>query len=61
MGDEWKRLIKRKRVRLWPQESPVMVGWHRQVRPDQPPEDQDNLWKWVSDNVDFRVRAGNLF
>jgi hypothetical protein len=61
VGDEWKRLIRRKRVRLWTQEAPVMVGWHRQMRSDLPPERQDELWKWVQDNVDFRVRAGNLF
>jgi hypothetical protein len=61
VGDEWKRLVKRKRVRLWTQEAPVMVGWHRQMLADQPLERQDSLWKWVSDNVDFRIRAGNLF
>ncbi len=61
IGDAWKRLIRRKRVRLWTQDAPVMVGWHRQVRSDQPLDRQADLWKWVQDNVDFRVRAGNLF
>jgi hypothetical protein len=61
VGDEWKRLVHRKRVRLWTQEAPVMVGWHRQVDPNAPLERQAALWKWVQDNVDFRVRAGNLF
>ena len=61
VGDEWKRLIKRKRVRLWTQESSVMAGWRRQLAPSVAPEDQDSLWKWVADNVDFRVRMGNLF
>ena len=61
IGDAWKRMIRRKRVRLWTQDAPVMVGWHRQLRPDQPPDRQANLWKWVQDNVDFRVRAGNVF
>jgi hypothetical protein len=61
IGDDWKRLIRRKRVRLWTQEAPVMVGWHRQLREDVPLEQQNDLWKWVQDNVDFRVRAGNLF
>jgi hypothetical protein len=60
VGDEWKRLVKRKRVRLWTQEAPVMVGWRRQLS-DGPAQDQDSLWKWVADNVDFRVRAANLF
>src|SRR5581483_10601605 len=61
VGDEWKRLIRRKRVRLWTQEGPVMAGWRRQVDPALPPERQDNLWRWVRDNVDFRVRAGRIF
>jgi hypothetical protein len=61
IGDDWKRMIRRKRVRLWTQEAPVMVGWRRQVREDVPLEQQADLWKWVTDNVDFRVRAGNLF
>jgi hypothetical protein len=38
-----------------------MVGWRRQVRDGIPLEQQADLWKWVTDNVDFRVRAGNLF
>jgi len=61
IGDDWKRLIHRKRVRLWTEEAPVMVGWHRQVREGVEPEQQDDLWKWVQDNVDFRVRAGTIF
>lgn len=61
IGDEWKRLVKRKRVRLWTEDAPVMVGWHRQVQPAAALDQQYELWKWVQDNVDFRVRAGNLF
>ncbi len=61
VGDNWKRLIRRKRVRLWTQEAQVMAGWHKQFKPDQPLESQDDLWKWVRDNVDFRARAGKLF
>lgn len=61
VGDDWKRLIKRKRVRLWTEEAQVMAGWHTQLRPDLPIEQQADLWKWMQDNVDFRVRAANLF
>jgi hypothetical protein len=61
VGDEWKRLIKRKRVRLWTEEAPVMVGWHRQLADSAPIEQQDSLWKWVADNVDFRVRSATIF
>ena len=61
VGDEWKRLVPRRRVRLWTEEAPVMVGWRRQVAADAPPEAQDSLWTWVAHNVDFRARAGTLF
>lgn len=61
VGDNWKRLIKRRRVRLWTQEAQVMAGWRTQVKPEQPLEQQHELWKWVKDNVDFRVRAAKLF
>jgi len=60
-AESWKRLIKRKRVRMWTQVGDVMVGWRRQFRPDFPLEKQDDLWKWVADNVDFRVRGGGAF
>jgi len=26
----------------------------------QAPEKQTELWKWISDNVDFRVRSGGI-
>jgi len=61
VGDNWKRKIARKRVRMWTEEAQVMAGWHTQFKPDLPPEEQHTLWKWVQDNVDFRVRAANLF
>jgi hypothetical protein len=61
VGDNWKKIIKRRRVRLWTQEAQVMAGWHQQFKPGVSLEQQHDLWKWVRDNVDFRVRAGNLF
>jgi hypothetical protein len=61
VGDNWKKQVRRKRVRLWTEEAQVMAGWHTQVKPDVPLDQQADLWKWVADNVDFRVRAGNLF
>ncbi|HYL55547.1 MAG TPA: hypothetical protein VEU73_08235 [Gemmatimonadales bacterium] len=61
MGESWKRLIKRKRVRMWTQDAQVMVGWRRQFKPDLPLDKQDDLWKWVQDNVDFRVRGSAVF
>ncbi len=56
-GARWERGIQRRRVRLWTQDDQVMAGWRTQVAMGQPPEAQDKLWAWISDNVDFRVRA----
>jgi len=56
-GARWERNITRHRVRLWTQDDQVMAGWHTQLAAGEPPEAQDKLWSWISDNVDFRVRA----
>lgn len=61
VGEDWKAHIRRKRVRLWTQEAQIMAGWHMQRKPGMPPEQQADLWKWVRDNVDFRVRAVRIF
>jgi hypothetical protein len=61
VGDNWKKLIKRRRVRIWAQEAQVMAGWRKQVQPDVALSRQDRLWRWVQDNVDFRVRTGGMF
>jgi hypothetical protein len=37
-----------------------MATWRKQVRPGAPPEQQHDLWKWISDNVDFRVRSAGI-
>jgi hypothetical protein len=58
VGDRWRTLIRRHRVRLWSVDHDVMKGWRAQVRPDTGPAGQARLWKWVRDNVDYRVRAG---
>jgi hypothetical protein len=58
VGDNWRKLVKRDRVRLWAVEHDVMKGWRAQVKPDASPADQDRLWKWVKDNIDYRVRRG---
>lgn len=53
----WERGVDRRRVRLWTVDAQVMAGWRAQLAPGAPPEAQADLWKWISDNVDFRVRA----
>jgi hypothetical protein len=53
----WERGAKRRRVRLWTLDNEVMAGWRAQMAYGQPLEAQDNLWEWVQDNVNVRVRA----
>ena len=56
----WEREVPRRRVRMWTVDNEVMATWRKQVKPGVPPEQQDQLWKWISDNVDFRVRSGGI-
>jgi hypothetical protein len=58
VGDNWRKLVKRDRVRFWAVEHDVMKGWRAQMRPDADLPSQDRFWKWVRDNVDYRVRRG---
>src|SRR5262249_40894016 len=60
VGDNWRKYVPRQRVRLWTTEAEVMKGWNRQLTPDAEPAQQEHLWKWVRDNVDFRVRSHAL-
>jgi hypothetical protein len=57
VGDYWRRYVPHKRVRLWTVEAEVMRGWEGQIQPDVDINKQERLWKWVHDNVDYRVRA----
>src|SRR5439155_347933 len=60
VGDNWRKLVKRDRVRFWAVEYDVMKGWRAQMKPDTDLANQDRLWKWVRDNVDYRVRRGAI-
>ena len=60
VGDNWRRYVPRQRVRLWATEVEVMKGWSDQLAPGAEPAEQERLWKWVRDNVDFRVRSRAL-
>ena len=54
----WEREIDRRRVRMWTVDHEVMRGWREQLESDiYGGGAQDNLWKWMLDNVDFRVRS----
>ena len=56
-GQSWRRSVRRQRVRLWTVDAGVMQGWREQLEPGTDLANQDKLWKWVYDNVDFRVRS----
>jgi hypothetical protein len=56
----WEQELSRRRVRLWTQDRFVMEGWRRALVPGQPAEAQDELWRWIADIVDFRVRRSML-
>jgi hypothetical protein len=57
VGEQWRSNVRRQRVKLWAVEREVMRGWRTQIAADREPAAQRRLWKWVRDNVDFRVRA----
>jgi hypothetical protein len=57
VDQRWERNVKRNRVRIWTLDGQVMGGWRSQLVVGAAPDQQDRLWSWISDNVDFRVRA----
>ena len=56
----WEKRVPRRRVRMWTVDDEVMSTWRSHYRPGAKPENQTELWKWISDNVDFRVRSGGI-
>lgn len=60
VAQNWERLVKRNRVRIWTQDEQVMQGWRRHMLTGSAPEAQDSLWSWVEQIVDFRVRRGRI-
>jgi len=60
VDDQWRKYVTRQRVRLWAVDAEVMAGWTGQLKEGVEPAGQDRLWKWVKDNVDFRVRSGRV-
>jgi len=53
----WEQRVPRHRVRMWTVDDEVMNTWRKQYISGAPPEQQGPLWKWISDNVDYRVRS----
>jgi hypothetical protein len=60
VAQRWERHVPRKRVRLWTQDADVMAGWRRHMVAGTRPEQQDSLWSWMKNVVDFRVRRGKV-
>jgi hypothetical protein len=60
VGEQWRSNVRRQRVKLWAVEREVMRGWRAQVVVDREPAAQARLWKWVRENVDFRVRSSGF-
>lgn len=60
VAGQWRTHVPRKRVRLWTVDAEVMKGWKDQIQPDVDLAHQDRFWKWVKDNVDFRVRSRRI-
>jgi len=60
IAQQWRTQISRQRVRLWTVDAEVMKGWKNQMQPSVDTAHQDRFWKWVQDNVDFRVRSVKL-
>ncbi len=52
----WEEEIPRRRVRMWTVDDAVMRGWRDQIVPGEQLDRQEALWKWIAENVDFRVR-----
>lgn len=55
VGDKWRRLVQRKRVKIFTGDDEIMVGWKDQLIPETPIEQQEKLYRWIKDNVDLRV------
>ncbi len=60
IAEQWRTYVPRQRVRLWTVDAEVMKGWKNQMQPGVEPGQQDKFWKWVQDNVDFKVRSNKL-
>jgi hypothetical protein len=53
----WEKQVPRHRVRMWTVDDEVMATWRKHYHQGAKAEDQTELWKWINDNVDFRVRS----
>ena len=45
---------------MWTVDDEVMATWKSHYHKGAAPASQAELWKWINDNVDFRVRSGGI-
>lgn len=57
VAKHWHDDVHARRVRLWTVAGEIMAGWKTQLKPEVELAQQEKLWKWIKDNVDFRVRV----
>lgn len=59
VGMNWQTKVKRKRVKIWTQDAEVLKSWKdsKILLAEREIEDQDYLFSWLNDNVDFGVRS----
>lgn len=60
VAQNWERLVKRERVRVWTQDASVMGGWRRHEIAGAELAQEDSLLSWMKAIVDFRVRRGKI-
>ena len=58
-GAMWQNDVPRRRVKVWTQDAKVMEGWKAAnlQKEGKPFTEQDRIFAWVKDNVDFAVRS----
>ncbi len=57
VGEQWRTHVPRHRIRLWTVDADVMKGWRAQLQPGMDLPEQVKFWRWLRDNVDFRIRT----
>jgi hypothetical protein len=60
VGEQWRAHVPRHRVRLWTVDADVMKSWRAQLQPGIDLQEQEKFWRWLRDNVDFRIRANKV-
>ena len=60
VGEHWRRHVPRERVRLWTVDGEIMKTWKEKMQPNRDLAEQDRFWKWLQDNVDYRVRSSKI-